>query len=223
MTDLIDSQLNGRPETGPGQLDCVVCGHVPAAQVSFYRHLGLVLYVRFTRIEGPFCRDCGLARMRDATAETIISGLWSPVSVVLAPLAIVRNLLGRRTVLALDKPVPRPGQPESNLAPLPPTRPVFRRFKAWLAPAVLAGVIAVVTLADLPSAEKLDVVGGCVKFDNILHADTADFVRCDDKHDAVITSIENSWQDCADGYVEKLYRYYCLAPAGGAPALVNVP
>ncbi|GAA2392885.1 hypothetical protein Cme02nite_11550 [Catellatospora methionotrophica] len=223
MTDLIDSQLTGRPEKGPTALDCVICGHVPAAEVSFYRHVGLVLYVRFNRIQGPFCRDCGLARMRDATAETMISGLWSPVSVVLAPLAIVRNVLGRRTVLALDKPVPRPGQPESNLAPLPPARPVLRRFKAWFAPAVLATVIAVLTFADLPSAEKLDVVNGCVTFDNILYADTADFVRCDEKHDAVITSIEASWQDCDGPYLEKLYRYYCLAPAPGAPALVNVP
>lgn len=223
MTDLIDSQLTGPPEAGRAPLDCVVCGHVPAADVSFYRHIGLVLYVRFNRIQGPFCRDCGLAKMRDATAETVTSGLWSPVSFVLAPLALVRNLVGRRTVLALAKPLPRPGQPESNLAPLLPTRPVFRRFKSWFAPAVLAGVIAFVTLADLPSAEKLDVVGGCVKFDRVLHVDSADFVRCDGDHDAVITSIENTWQDCAGPYVEKLYRYYCLEPAAGAGPLVNVP
>ncbi|GAA1399096.1 hypothetical protein [Catellatospora coxensis] len=223
MTDLIDSQLAGRGRTEPVPLDCVVCGHVPAADVTFWRHIGLVLYVRFHRIQGPFCRDCGLAKMRDATAETITSGLWSPVSFVLAPLALVRNLIGRRTVLALAKPVPRPGQPESNLAPLLPTRPVFRRFKSWFAPAVLAGVIAFVALADLPSAEKLDVVGGCVKFDRVLHVDSADFVRCEDDHDAVITSIETTWQNCPGPYTEKLYRYYCLAPAPGAGPLTNVP
>ncbi|MEU7819569.1 hypothetical protein [Catellatospora sp. NPDC049133] len=223
MTDLIDSQLTGRPETGPAKPDCVVCGHVPATEVTFYRHVGLVLYVRFNRIQGPFCRDCGLAKMRDATAETITSGLWSPVSFVLAPLALIRNLIGRRTVLALDKPVPRPGQPESNLAPLLPTRPVFHRFKSWFAPAVLAAVIAFVALADLPSAEKLDVVGGCVKFDRVLHVDSADFVRCDGDHDAVITSIENTWQDCPGPYVEKLYHYYCLEPAPGAAPLINLP
>ncbi|WP_155374625.1 hypothetical protein [Catellatospora vulcania] len=225
MTELIDSQLAGRGRTGPDRLDCVVCGHTPAAEVSFYRHVGLVVYVRFTRIQGPFCRDCGLARMRDATAETITSGLWSPVSVVLAPLAFVRNLRGRRAVLALDEPVPRPDLPESNLAPLPPTRPVFRRVKTWLAPVFLAGLIAVATLVNDPSAEKLNVVGGCVKFDTFVTADTADFVRCDEKHDAVITTIETSWEGCdgADGYVENLYRYYCLDAVEGSGPLVNVP
>ncbi|RKE06970.1 hypothetical protein C8E86_1794 [Catellatospora citrea] len=216
VTDLMDSQLPGR--TGPDQLDCVVCGHVPAADVSFYRHVGLVVHVRFTKVQGPFCRDCGLARMRDATAETITSGLWSPVSVVLAPLAFIRNVRGRRTVLALDSPVPRAGQAASNLAPLRPTRPVFRRVKSWLAPAFLVALVAVAALLNDPSAEKLNVVGGCVDVDTFLRADTADFVRCDEPHDAVITSIETSYQSCDGAYVEQLYRYYCLdAVDGGAP------
>ncbi|MBT2382187.1 hypothetical protein J7E86_00990 [Streptomyces sp. ISL-11] len=88
-------------------------------------HQGLVLLMRFTRLEGPFCRTCGTSVFRDMTTRTLWQGWWSPFSLVLInPITIVINLVARAKLNKLPEPVP--GQPGPQLQPGKPvtSRPV---------------------------------------------------------------------------------------------------
>src|SRR5690349_5367533 len=51
---------------------CRFCGCVPAANVTFRGHQGMIVIMRFLRLEGPFCRDCGLSTFRRMTSRTLV-------------------------------------------------------------------------------------------------------------------------------------------------------
>jgi hypothetical protein len=191
--------------------DCVICNHVPAADVSFWRHAGLIVVVRWHRLRGPYCRGCGTAVFRDATARTMTTGWWSIISWLLAPLALLLNLRSARAVARLATPTPHPAATPDR-RPLDPTRPVFRRPGPWLGPAALAALVVALATVDVPPPRQYDVVGGCVRFVRVAWAEEALFVDCAESHHAVITAVADHWDACPGEYVATGYRFYCLAP-----------
>ena len=191
--------------------DCVICNHVPAADVSFWRHAGLLVIVGWHRQRGPFCRGCGLAVFRDATARTLTTGWWSIISWFLAPLALLLNLRSRRAVARLATPTPHPTAATPDRRPLDPVRPVFGRPGPWLAPAALVALVVAVTAVDIAPRQQHDVVGGCVRYTRFVWAEEPQFVDCAEPHDAVITQVADHWDACPAEYVATGYRFYCLA------------
>ncbi|WP_280265976.1 hypothetical protein [Nocardia wallacei] len=114
---------------------CTHCGGTPAVPVTIYGHRGLVLWMRFLRRSGPFCRDCGLAIYRQMTLENVWRGWWGPFSVFINAVTMLFNLLTYRDITKLPPPIPgMPGRPMS------PGKPLFRRPVAFgfLIPAVLS-------------------------------------------------------------------------------------
>jgi hypothetical protein len=192
--------------------DCVICNHVPTADVSFWRHAGLIVVVRWYRQRGPFCRDCGTVLFREATARTMTTGWWSIISWLLAPLALLLNLRSARAVARLAAPTPHPVHATPDRRPLDPVRPVFRRPGPWLGPAVLAALVVAVTTVDVAPPQRYDAVGGCVRFVRVAWAEEALFVDCAEPHHGVITSVAEHWDACPGEYVATGYRFYCLAP-----------
>lgn len=75
---------------------CSHCGTVTAQPryVVFHQVKSFLLWAKRHRVEGIFCRHCAdVAAVRASTA-TWLSGWWSPPGLVLAPLALIRNLFG---------------------------------------------------------------------------------------------------------------------------------
>ncbi|MFJ9075283.1 hypothetical protein ACIRO3_08495 [Streptomyces sp. NPDC102278] len=83
---------------------CRLCGAQPAAQATVRGHQGMVLMMRSLSVQGPFCRDCGTATVRDMSAKTLWQGWWGPMSLLLTPITVLRNLGPRSTFAKLAAP-----------------------------------------------------------------------------------------------------------------------
>jgi hypothetical protein len=121
-----------------GEPACRLCGCVPAAQVTFRQHRGMLVIMQFIHSKGPFCRDCGLAVFRTMTAKTLIQGWWGYASSVITPVTVLINAFRRGKVASL--PAPRPpqdGRPYRR--PLDPGPALFARPSALIG-ALLPGL-----------------------------------------------------------------------------------
>ncbi|GAA3453340.1 MULTISPECIES: hypothetical protein [Dactylosporangium] len=116
------------------ELSCRICHRTPAANVRFHGHQGLVVLMRFSRIDGPFCRDCGLAAYRDMSATTLVRGWWGMLSVFAAAGVLVVNAVQRGKVARLPEP-----ERARNERTLDPGKPLLDRSAAYglLVPALL--------------------------------------------------------------------------------------
>jgi hypothetical protein len=105
---------------------------VPAAEVTFRGHRGMVFIMQFLHIQGPFCRDCGLATFRDMSAKTLIQGWWGYFSFLATPVTVLINVARRGKVANLQPPRPPAHGPSGR--PMDPGAPLLTR------PAALIGL-----------------------------------------------------------------------------------
>jgi hypothetical protein len=85
--------------------------------------------MRFEKLDGPFCRTCGRAVVRQMTSRTLALGWWSPLSLVAVyPFTLVWNLIAHRKISRLPASMPTPGRRS-----LPEGEPVHRRPVAYVA------------------------------------------------------------------------------------------
>ncbi|MEU6298327.1 hypothetical protein [Streptomyces erythrochromogenes] len=104
-------------------------------------HTGVLIMMRFQHLDGPFCRDCGLAVVRQMTYRTLIIGWWGPLSlVILNPLTLVWNLVAHLKYRALPPSDPAPGRTHLDTGP-----PVLRRPLTYVTLVPLAWAVWVVT------------------------------------------------------------------------------
>ncbi|MGK5549725.1 LppU/SCO3897 family protein, partial [Streptomyces sp. URMC 127] len=68
------------PAPVPAGPVCRTCGGFPAAEATIRQHQGILIMMRFLHVRGPFCRNCGLAVLRDMNGKTLLQGWWSPMS-----------------------------------------------------------------------------------------------------------------------------------------------
>jgi hypothetical protein len=105
-----------------GTLQCRFCGAVPAVQATVRGHAGMVLLMRLLKLEGPFCKTCGVAATRDMTAKSMWQGWWSVGSMIINPITMLVNLGTYSKFKNLLEPAPgAPGRP------LNPGKPLFSR------------------------------------------------------------------------------------------------
>lgn len=72
---------------------CRACGGQAAANFKVRSHMGILILMRFEHLDGPFCRACGIAVVRQMTTRTLCLGWWGPLSlVILNPFTLVWNL-----------------------------------------------------------------------------------------------------------------------------------
>jgi hypothetical protein len=199
MTDLIPAGLSdGPPEAAPGSgLPCRYCGSTPSVFTVFKKHTGMVLLRRTDTIAGPFCRSCGTAWFRAATAHTMAVGWLGVQSFFIFPFVIGRNIRARRKIMKLGRPLPPPGG-----HPLNPGRPLLLRVQAALilVPVVFIALIVARVRDDQPQNQ----VGKCVSLSMALSGlsdlTNAYYVDCGSPHDAVVTDAVDEESQCpADG------------------------
>ena len=109
---------------------CRICGSVPAAEVKFRGHQGFVVLMRFLSLDGPFCRDCGLATFRSMTARTLVQGWYGYGSFLITPVTVLVNLVRRGTVASLAAPHPNPYAP--SRPPLDAGPGLLERPMTWV-------------------------------------------------------------------------------------------
>lgn len=103
---------------------------MPAARAKFRGHQGIIIVMRFLSLEGPFCRDCGMATYRRMTADTLVQGWWGYASSVITPVTVLINLTRRGKVANL--PAPMPPADGRHGRPLDPGKPLYARAQAWI-------------------------------------------------------------------------------------------
>jgi hypothetical protein len=147
-----DQQYAPQPYPGAhpgfGGPQCRFCGCVPAADVTFRGHRGMIVLMQFLHLKGPFCRDCGLSTFRDMTAKTLIQGWYGYGSFVITPITVLINVARHGKVANLPAPQPPPSGDHRH--PMDPGPPLMSRPSALIGlmvPFLL--VILLIVLASL--------------------------------------------------------------------------
>lgn len=204
MTDLIPTGLSDGPAPGvPTGPPCRYCGSTPAAMAVFKRHTGMVLVRKTETFPGPFCRDCGLSWFRATTAHTLAAGWIGLISFFVMPFGVIGNILNRRKIAGLAAPVPPAGY-----RPMDPGRPLLLRVQSALVLIPVALVVLLIVSPDPDAPESQ--VGNCVAVASVENtasdSSEAEFVECDSAHDAVVTAVVDSEDDCPAGTMGTLTR-----------------
>lgn len=108
------------PTTGPS---CRFCGASPAIEATVRGHQGFLILMRFLKQPGPYCRDCGIATVREMSAKSLWQGWTSFFSVLINPLTLLWNLVIRIRLQRLPA-VQQPGP----VASMDEGRPLYRRL-----------------------------------------------------------------------------------------------
>lgn len=120
---------------------CRACGGQSAANFKVRSHMGILILMRFEHLDGPFCRACGIAVVRQMTTRTLCLGWWGPFSLVIVnPFTLVWNLFAYLKYSKLPPSTPAPGRAHVDTGP-----PVLRRPQAYVALIPLAWAIWVVS------------------------------------------------------------------------------
>jgi len=188
------------PPVGPAAgLCCRFCGSVPAVMATVRGHQGFLIMMRFLKLQGPFCRSCGIATYRDMTAKSLWQGWWGIASAIINPVTMLINLPERAKFNRLAEPVPgAPGQPMN------PGKPLFRRaaILGLVVPISVIGLIVVGMQGDADYAS----VGDCVQNKGTTSAPDVQVVDCGsaDAEFKIVGKLENStnYDECEkfDGF-----------------------
>ncbi|MEV8371435.1 toxin-antitoxin system, toxin component [Kribbella sp. NPDC056861] len=169
------------------QLQCRFCGGVPAVDATVRGHQGMIILMRFLKLQGPFCKTCGTAATRDMTAKSLWQGWWGIGSMIINPITMLMNLGTYSKIKNLPEPAPgAPGQPMN------PGKPLFQRpvILGLLIPIALIALIVVANLTKGPDA----TVGSCVFNDGTASKPNLKVVECtsSDADYKVVGKIDNT-------------------------------
>jgi zinc protease len=129
------------PMDDPGDLPqeaglrCQVCGAQPAHEVVLREHATFVV-ARLKTIRGVFCRDCGIARFRQAQRYMLAWAWWGFPGLVVGPMGIIPNVAEWNRLRKLPVPIRTSG-----------VNPLRKPPPAWLHPMAIvltAGIVALI-------------------------------------------------------------------------------
>jgi hypothetical protein len=210
-------------ETRLAQIPCLRCGRTPTAQVRIYGTHAIPGSASDRVVDGPFCRDCGVATFRQAT-ESLLAPRWKPIaSLATAPFDAIINIGARYRVGKLSPPATAAAD-----AP-PPGRPLLLRWRTMGAviPLAILGTVAFAVIGGFQLANskpRLDV-GSCVQ---IAHRQgvalgSVQFtvghvtvVSCDGPYDGKVVAEVRSVDACPDGDAwvnDDQSNTFCVRPA----------
>ncbi|MFC9270432.1 hypothetical protein ACFTXJ_21970 [Streptomyces zhihengii] len=149
----------GAPQGGPAGVPggCQFCGSVPAAEATVRARQGMIIANRTQKVEGHFCRSCGMAVHRELSAKTLLQGWWSVQSFLLTPFTLIGNLSARGKFKKLAEPSGGFQQP------MTPGKPIMRRAAAVGVLVPLALVGAIVTAVVMDDSAGTASAGDCVR------------------------------------------------------------
>jgi hypothetical protein len=104
---------------------CRYCGSTPTLSGTVYAVIGLAIIHRTRTTKSPFCRGCGIAAVRDRSAQTLVRGWWGITGVIVTPFVLLINLIVRLRLFGIDAPT---GAYRGH-SPEPQGRPLFLRWQ----------------------------------------------------------------------------------------------
>jgi len=132
--------------TGTVMLACGVCGMRPARRAVLFAITGMLVGFRVARYSGLWCRACGIARFREATAHTLTLGWWSLTGLVIAPVFAVVNAVQRPFLGRLADPRRDHHARSGGPSPSAPVRPVLGRVGPWVGTLLVPTLLVVAYL-----------------------------------------------------------------------------
>lgn len=185
-TSGVDDWIAAQPSTGAsgGTVVCRVCGRTPAVDATFAANTGLVIARRWSRMDGPFCRSCGIAAFRKQMNHTLALGWFGLISLFSNFVAIPKNLMNRQKVVALGEPT----GPERARG-LDPGKPLYLRPGIYVTGAILIALFVVVPALAKSSGEQFD--GKCIemKAAGVNGETSIKEVGCGSPHDAKVVAV----------------------------------
>ena len=196
-----------------------MCGHAPAASVTFRYQEGALFSRRRYSFRSTLCRDCGRAVGRSHQDRTLRRGFWGPTLFVTNVGVVVDNARSLRATTRLGRPAPVAGVRARLPMPMPPGDPVALRAGFWTLPLVVVllvcGAIGFGALAGPdPSPTASFVPGAC-----LVGTDPYAPVPCHDRHDArLVTVVDRTGQCPASTHASAVVGrgVLCVRPAGRA-------
>ncbi|WP_344113969.1 LppU/SCO3897 family protein [Kribbella alba] len=180
-------QSMGMPAYAQGTMQCRFCGSVPAVNATVRGHQGLLILMRFLKLQGPFCRTCGIATVREMTSKSLWQGWWGVGSSIINPITMLTNIGPWSKFKNLPEPAPgAPGRP------MDPGKPLFKR-PAMLMLLLPVAVIGLIVWGNMGNPSSADV-GQCVLNKGNSSAPNVEVVDCgsSDAQYRIIGRLENS-------------------------------
>jgi hypothetical protein len=181
------------------QVVCRFCGNVPAVKTTFRQHTGIIIVMKFGKVEGPFCRNCGLYAFRSTMSHTLVGGWWSWFSLIAAPITMIVNLVRRQKVAKLPPPMMTP----NGRIPVDPGKPLYKRaaILGLALPVLVGGMFAAAIISDRPENQ----VGQCIR---TISDDRVDFVSCTETNDGLVTAVVDDEDQCAADTIATVERVF---------------
>ncbi len=208
-----------RDRRGPGRDECSMCGHAPAAPVTYEYQEGAPFSRRRYSFRSALCRDCGRAVGRSHQDRTLRRGFWGPTLFVTNVGVVVQNARSLRAIARLGRPAPVAGVRARLPMPMPPGDPVALRAGFWTLPLVVVLLVcAVIGFGALagpdPSPRASVVPGAC-----LAGTDPYAPVPCSQRHDARLVAVVDRTAECpasTHAAVVEGRGVLCVRPVGSA-------
>jgi DnaJ-like protein len=117
--------------------ECELCGSAPAVAVVIRQETGKIIWRTRRRMEGTFCRECGLALFRSMQNRTLITGWWGVLSFFVNIGSVLGNLAAWWKIRSVATPRRDPAVVSYLQSPLDSGAPLYRRAGVWFAAIVL--------------------------------------------------------------------------------------
>lgn len=171
---------------------CMACGREPAADIGLQSNTGMVFVRRWAKVEGRFCRPCGLSLYRKHMNHTLLAGWWGFISFFMNFGAVFKNFKAWRTLTSLAEP-PTTDQPVRP--PLPPGKPLVQRAGIYVTAALVAFVGFVLVASTTGGADEF--AGRCISIDR--SANKVKTTGCGGAHDGKVLDVIKDKNACPTG------------------------
>jgi hypothetical protein len=92
---------------------CQACGiEAPAKRVEFHQNIGMLVMRRHASIKGNLCKSCIHSQFWKRTGTTLAVGWLGTISLVIAPIFVIMNIVNYLGALGLDPVPPGAKRPE---------------------------------------------------------------------------------------------------------------
>jgi hypothetical protein len=181
--------------------ECMFCGSVPATTASLGQETGKLLWRTRRRLDGPFCRDCGIGMFNFMTNRTLITGWWGILSALTNVATIIGNFSAWRRYRALPMAQRQPNVRGAMDGPIPWGKPLWQRLGPWFAAAVLGLAGIVIASSQSPSLDTPSPTDGPKAFVNRCVQDGTEpssfsWVDCTTAHDGKVVNYAFSQDGC---------------------------